>query len=209
MDKTKIISFLNYENKLMTNKFIVPILIVNTFIFYLGAYFSANRLVNCIISTIINILAIVSYAIIHRKINWSCQYTRKMIHGVYFFEFSISCNYAAYQLMKESITSPILLSLSLVSITIITGVCICFTLKYNIKKGNYINKNASKHTVLIFILGGIVISLMTIYRINADQLSPSFRRMVFGIILLAMAMTSMAGINPIMKYYYYKRYICE
>lgn len=203
MDIKNVKSFLEYDNKPLKNDFILPCIIINAMIFYIGAYFSSQKIINIIVVSCINIIVFFSFVYVHKSVN-KCQYRLKMLHGIFFLEFCISCNYLAYQFLLPLFRCPLLLCLLLIFLIMCSGGAVFLFIIYGIKTGRYNNKKGPSSQILVIIFGSILFAFILTLRFFSESLTIQGKKIIWGVLLVLIGMAFTSGIIPIIKYHFYK-----
>ena len=203
-DKESIKAFLEYNERLVDKKWIFNVMIANIIIFYVGCFFSEYKIINIITCSIINIGMVCIYIYFPKKIEHNNK-NILLFYGIYLWELSISCNYLAFHLLIIKFKYPLIIFLFILVGSIVIILYTYFSIKYNIKKGKYINKNdVNSNIIALMVCFGV--GLENILFSSHKEMSLNSLLFMLGVCICIFGLFSASFIQIIMRYYYYKIY---
>ncbi|SEW32731.1 hypothetical protein [[Clostridium] fimetarium] len=202
-NKKSIKAFLEYNKRAIDEKWIFNAMITNIILFYVGCFFSEYKIINIITCSIINIGMVYIYIYFFKKIKHDYK-NILLVYGIYLWELSISCNYLAFHLLIIKFKYPLILFLFLLVGSIVIIIYTYFSIKYNIKKGKYINKKDPAINITLIACFGVGLSNILYSSHNETSLNSIL--FVLGVCICIFGLFCASFIQIIMHYYYYKIY---
>jgi len=204
MNKESIKAFLEYNKRAIDEKWIFNAMIINIILFYVGCFFSEYKIINIITCSIINIGMVYIYIYFVKKIKHDYN-NILLVYGIYLWELSISCNYLAFHLLIIKFKYPLIIFLFILVGSIVIILYTYFSIKYNIKKGKYINKkDINSNIIALMVCFGAGLSNILYSSHNETSLNSIL--FVLGVCICIFGLICASFIQIIMRYFYYKIY---
>ncbi|SEV86546.1 hypothetical protein [[Clostridium] fimetarium] len=201
-NKESIKAFLEYNKRAIDEKWVFNAMFTNIILFYVGCFFSEYKIINIITCSIINIGMV--YIYFQKKIKHD-YYNILLVYGIYLWELSISCNYLAFHLLIIKFKYPLIIFLFLLVGSIVIIIYTYFSIKYNIKKGKYINKNdVNSNIIALMVCFGV--GLSNILYSSHKETSLNSLLFMLGVCICIFGLFCASFIQIFIHYYYYNIY---
>lgn len=190
MKRYHAISMKNDSHKQLDNDYILFPFVINIILFYVGVYFSKEKVINAVICTFINLLAVGLYIYIQKKVKLNQQNIR-FFFGIYFLELVLSCGYLSYVLLIKVWNHPMKIILIYILGALLVALSYTF---YYLRFNDEPKKNS---VVSKAVITSIVAPLVIIFY-NIDK-SDDVSYAVLGILIGIIGILSASGTSLIVK----------